>query len=434
MNSRKILFSPVGGTDPISNFSDGSMLHICRVFQPDIIYLYLSKEMCEFHERDNRYIYCLEKLAELLDHKFDIRVIKRPDLIDVFDFDFFYREFEQCIYKIREEEQGDILLNVSSGTPAMKSALNILAELMDIKLTAIQVVTPEGKINRHEEDRDNYDVEAYWELDKDNEEPFTNRCTVLENRNQMAVFAVNNIKKHLDSYDYVAALRVAEGIQGFLSEGAIQLLKIACARLNLDYSGFTKLGGNAFGLLPVQSSDSRDIVEYLLAVQLKARRREYADFLRAITPAFFELMKMVVERECGIAIVKLTYIDKNTSALKWKPGFRDFDSRIRNVLHEDLERKFITSDHLVKLIGECCKNDRMRKQCEEFRKIESAVRNIAAHNVCAVTDEWIKSKCGFDTGQIMKKLKQLTSPAGIKLRDEDWNSYDLMNLKIKEML
>ena len=56
------------------------------------------------------------------------------------------------------------------------------------------------------------------------------------------------------------------------------------------------------------------------------------------------------------------------------------------------------------------------------------------HNVCAVTDEWIKSKCGFDTGQIMKKLKQLTSPAGIKLRDEDWNSYDLMNLKIKEML
>ena len=26
----RILFSPIGGTDPISNCRDGAMLHICR--------------------------------------------------------------------------------------------------------------------------------------------------------------------------------------------------------------------------------------------------------------------------------------------------------------------------------------------------------------------------------------------------------------------
>ena len=42
---KRILFSPVGGTDPIKYCSDGSMLHICRHYQPDEVVLYLSKEM-----------------------------------------------------------------------------------------------------------------------------------------------------------------------------------------------------------------------------------------------------------------------------------------------------------------------------------------------------------------------------------------------------
>lgn len=61
---KKILFSPIGGTDPISNFRDGAMLHICRIYKPDIVYLYLSKEMCEFQEKDDRYRYCLEQLGK----------------------------------------------------------------------------------------------------------------------------------------------------------------------------------------------------------------------------------------------------------------------------------------------------------------------------------------------------------------------------------
>ena len=53
---KTILFSPVGGTDPISwnNGYDGAMLHIARVYRPDKIILYLSAEMVEFHEKDHR--------------------------------------------------------------------------------------------------------------------------------------------------------------------------------------------------------------------------------------------------------------------------------------------------------------------------------------------------------------------------------------------
>ena len=68
---KKILFSPIGGTDPISNFRDGAMLHICRIYKPDIVYLYLSKEMCEFQEKDDIYRYCLEQLGKKLDKHFE---------------------------------------------------------------------------------------------------------------------------------------------------------------------------------------------------------------------------------------------------------------------------------------------------------------------------------------------------------------------------
>ena len=39
-----ILFTPVGGTDPISatNYYEGAILHICRHYMPDKVVLYMS--------------------------------------------------------------------------------------------------------------------------------------------------------------------------------------------------------------------------------------------------------------------------------------------------------------------------------------------------------------------------------------------------------
>lgn len=435
---KKILFSAIGGTDPISNFRDGSMLHICRVFKPDLVYMYLSKEMCEFHEKDNRYVYCVEKLSELLDHPIEVRLIERPDLVKVFDFDYFYQEFDACIHEIKKEEQGDILLNVSSGTPAMKNALNILTELSDLKLTAIQVVTPEGKINPHEENRVDYDVETYWELNRDNDETdFVDRCTILENKNQMALFAVNNIKKYIDAYDYVAAVKLAESIPDFLAENCFKLLKIACARLRLDKSEFGKLKGNEYNFLPVQSSDQRDIVEYILMLQIKVKKEEYADFLRALTPVFFELCKMAVDNEGVLRLSELTYIDRNTSAMRWKVNLEQENVQVFNLLnnaYSAFNGGNVYSDHLIELIRFAGRNERIKNAFVEFRQIERDVRNAAAHNMIAVTNDWIEHECNFRAEQIMTKLKNLVSLAGIKMDKEKWTSYDLMNEKIKESL
>ncbi len=88
--NKTVLFSPVGGTDPISlgNMRDGSMLHICRMYKPDIVYLYMSKEILDYHSEDNRYVYCIDRLSELQNHKIEYEIIERPELVDVHEFDY----------------------------------------------------------------------------------------------------------------------------------------------------------------------------------------------------------------------------------------------------------------------------------------------------------------------------------------------------------
>ena len=54
----RILFSPIGNTDPITNNYDGAMLHIIREYRPDKVYLYLSKDIVNKEEKDHRYSYC----------------------------------------------------------------------------------------------------------------------------------------------------------------------------------------------------------------------------------------------------------------------------------------------------------------------------------------------------------------------------------------
>lgn len=127
--NKKILFSPVGGTDPIRYFRDGSMLHICRHYRPDIVYLYLSQEMMEYHKKDNRYADSIKRLGEYINHSFEIHLIERESLTDVQQYDYFYEDFRQEIQKIEQEmDSCDILLlNMASGTPAMKSALLVMA-------------------------------------------------------------------------------------------------------------------------------------------------------------------------------------------------------------------------------------------------------------------------------------------------------------------
>lgn len=100
--SKVVLFSPVGGTDPISenNYYDGSLLHICRWHKPDEVYIYLSQEILNNENKDHRMVRALKLLQEKIQHSFEIHVIERPDLVNPQDFNYFFKDFRDELLNI----------------------------------------------------------------------------------------------------------------------------------------------------------------------------------------------------------------------------------------------------------------------------------------------------------------------------------------------
>lgn len=306
--AKKYLFSPIGNTDPIKYFYDGSMIHICRHYKPDVVYLYLSKEMVENHEKDNRYVRTIELLGESIGHKFDIYIIKNEHMVDVQQYDIFYNEFREILGTIEKEKnpEDQILVNMASGTPGMKSAVLILSTLAEYRFLPIQVSTPKKQSNLEHEERKEYDVDTNWELNMDNGDEALNRCKEVKCLNLMRLLKIDIIKKHLLSYDYRAALEVGKDIKQDIGSNAYNWLETAEARASLNWKKMNKVLMEGNGVLtPVREDHAKRILfEYALSLDLKIRRGEYADFIRAITPLGVDLLEMVIKEFCNIDIQK----------------------------------------------------------------------------------------------------------------------------------
>lgn len=446
---KTILFSPVGSTDPISGQHDGALLHITRTYRPDLIYLYMSKEMCELEDRDSRYTYCLDKLKELCGMDFEVRVIRRPELVDVHIFDTFLDEFQQIITGIlSENEECELLLNVSSGTPAMKSVLQVIAAMSEKNKIPVQVASPKKAYNDSREDvKGEYLVDLQWELNEDNTEDYENRCTVSSSINMAARMKKEIIKKHINAYDYVAALAIAEDMEGFISEDAIRLMKAGVSRLRLDRNTCDKLmAKDSYDIFPFKGREECRIVEYIILQYLKLKKDEYIDFVRGMSPLIFIAVIRIIEKTCGYDLDNITYLDpemqkKGIFTRKWKPAAEsDDDVKAARIIVN--VGKFVSNDEAYKLLKIIASDDKeVLELVKELREIEKLLRNPVAHNIASVSPTVIKEftankfrKNGYSANDIMKMLVKLVRKAGINIKNEDFSSYDKMNREIEARL
>lgn len=146
----RILFSPIGGSDPVNAGHDGSWLHCCRHYQPDLTQIYLSADMLAREQEKRLFSRALEKLNGVLLKPVQLRTEARPDMKNPQLFDEFYDDFEGLLTGLhREYPQAEILVNVSSGTPAMKGCLIHLYHMLPFTVTLIQVDAPhDERMNR----------------------------------------------------------------------------------------------------------------------------------------------------------------------------------------------------------------------------------------------------------------------------------------------
>lgn len=450
-----VLFSPIGTTDPITGNHDGAMLHICRKYRPFKVYMYLSQEMLEYRDKDDRYRYSLEQLSERLGISFEMKEIERPELEDVQRFDIFYKDFESLLKEIQaDHSDSKILLNVSSGTPAMKSALQLIAAL-DERFSAIQVDSPNRGSNKSKEYMLNYNAEKEWENNNDNcKGEYKDRSVESPHLNLLARLKREMIIKHIDVYDYQAALSIARDIEQHLSAEAIRLLEASVARLQLNKDAMDKLfEGTSYEqqIIPVRSRDERNMMEFLLWLQIKLKRGDLADFIRGITPVVADLLEQILLKKHGVDIFdycepKINKNNKSKSKGKTpklickKLQETETGRHILELLNQKYSKKgytdnMLSSAQMTVILKGYEKNDpAFQKRIQGIRDVEERVRNLAAHEIVSITPEWIKKTSGFAPEEIMDNIRKLASDAQMKINADTWKSYDRMNDMIKQHL
>ncbi len=435
-----VLFTPIGNTDPITGGLDGAMLHICRHCSIDKVIMYLSKDICAIHHKDNRYVAMVEKLAQLQGRTIECEVIEKEDLEDVQVFDYFIEEFDGILSDIEQKYPDDkLFLNVSSGTPAMKSALQVLAYYRTRSYSIIQVTGPGYSIQRTE-----FDIDTAFENDNDNKPDFPRRIIESKNKNLRRKSEKKIICALIDKYDYSAALTAAKNIK-ITDKRFLKALEATDKRYKFFLDDAKKLYDEAGINVEFRS----ELEEYLLILGIKNEHEEYTDFIRAITPVVYELFKTILKIKCDFNLDEYTNKTEkgdrwNTERIKSEKGY------IVETVYETLSRKIIDFDNPSRFktvytsnlndIIQALSDDRIIKEKSRIiRSLEDDFRNKAAHSLNGALD-----KKSFTDAKPLYKLYEAFVVAGLivppddtdenKYRQQFFNEYTNINKKLKEML
>ena len=247
------------------------------------------------------------------------------------------------------------------------------------------------------------------------------------------------------------------------SKHYIKYIEIAKYRLLLDMDMVDNIIDEV-GIIdncyrPIKKPPKRKYLEYILSLDIKVKKGQYADFIRAISPIIGDIFEKIVEQQIGINIKYDLCIDiktaNNDSNFRWNktkltnPKSKDKTKReninkINKILKKNDNFKyggFVYSSQLETIISEMVEDDNIKKIAKELRFVEQSVRNITAHKIVSVNEDFIKDKTitidkpeGYTCNDIIKCIKTALNKVKITLDEQYYNSYEKMNEDIKSKM
>lgn len=211
----KILISPIGDSDPIRNKHDGSMLHIARVKRPDKIYLIFSEKMLPKKEAINKAIASIKDYNPKIEYFEEVISDNEIALYDPV-FKIIDKHLPLLVKNIREEnhnENIEILLNLTSGTPQLKNALRTVNIIHQLNCTNMMVLTHKLGSNAGTK-HDNYmDIDQSIATNLDNADDFVDRTRIDTGDELYKMLAVRNLRGMIKQYDFYGALQLVKNQQ-----------------------------------------------------------------------------------------------------------------------------------------------------------------------------------------------------------------------------
>ena len=426
----KILISAVGTTDPISNDHDAALLHIARNYRPDKIVLVYSQEMLVKQDLINKVLLSIEGYNPIIE--IDSTILNNDE---VFLFDKMYEVMGMIIQKYTNDDD-EIILNLSSGTPQIISALFALNRINNYNTQAIQVPTPKNGANRKYTPLTDSEIDALILENQDNSLDFVDRCIKDKSEKFTQALVKRHLRSLIASFDYQAAEAIInrKEYNKLLSKKRIAYIR---EKLN-DFSRVFKNQSILSDILSFPLDDSqKKALNYYLMIDVLKEREHIADVLiKAKSLAEFVIEETIKKDHEGLIVFDGNLPKLNPDFPDCEAILDDIDKKMKKSRGiEDTEERIFSVQSTLNLLSYL--------NILEFYEYDSQLQT-AINGILSLNGERNKVAHGLseiDTRLLSrKKLKQLSENLRLLLVDclgidsSYFNYYDKQNEELIKML
>lgn len=380
----RVLISAVGDTDPFRNFHDGALIHIARKYRPEKVILIFSEHTAK-------------KQGNIEKALFSIAPDYKPELIihdsiisdnEVHIFDVMFQRFSDILQEYYTKED-EFILNLSSATPQIKSALFVINRLNGINVKAVQVSSPEHASNEKIGHDNDENIDELIEVNEDNKVNFIDR-TIEDNAEKFnQALLKKTARDFIEKFDYKAALDILDQLSDFPNLKSVR-------------------------------KEIRDIVECLSKqdVPQGLRHKKFNEEEQKILSAY---LTIELQRERGnvsesfIRIKNLTEFILEDYIEKRNPGLIDDYC-------ESIQKYYLSLFDYSKLL-KATREFKLRKTIAPIIEMNSS-RNTVAHSLSPLDSDAVKQ-----LGIAMKTLKTLVREQ-YHFSQSDFNFYQDLNKKL----
>lgn len=380
----RVLISAVGDTDPFRNFHDGALIHIARKYRPEKVILIFSEHTAKKQGNIEKALFSIAP-----DYKPEV---KTHDSIisdnEVHIFDVMFQRFSDILQEYYTKED-EFILNLSSATPQIKSALFVINRLNGINVKAVQVSSPEHASNENIGHDNDENIDELIEVNEDNKVNFIDR-TIEDNAEKFSqALLKKTARDFIEKFDYKAALDILDQLSDFPNLKSVR-------------------------------KEIRDIVNCLSKqdVPQGLRHKKFNEEEQKILSAY---LTIELQRERGnvsesfIRIKNLTEFILEDYIEKRNPGLIDDYC-------ESIQKYYLSLFDYSKLL-KATREFKLRKTIAPIIEMNSS-RNTVAHSLSPLDSDAVKQ-----LGIAMKTLKTLVREQ-YHFSQSDFNFYQDLNKKL----
>ena len=380
----RVLISAVGDSDPFRNFHDGALIHIARKYRPEKVILIFSEHTAK--KQGN-----IEKALFSIAPDYEPELIIHDSIIsdnEVHIFDMMFQRFSDILQEYYTKED-EFILNLSSATPQIKSALFVINRLSGINVKAVQVSSPEHASNENIGHDNDENIDELIEVNEDNKVNFIDR-TIEDNAEKFnQALLKKTARDFIEKFDYKAALDILDQLSDFPNLKSVR-------------------------------KEIRDIVECLSKqdVPQGLRHKKFNEEEQKILSAY---LTIELQRERGnvsesfIRIKNLTEFILEDYIEKRNPGLIDDYC-------ESIQKYYLSLFDYSKLL-KATREFKLRKTIAPIIEMNSS-RNTVAHSLSPLDSDAVKQ-----LGIAMKTLKTLVREQ-YHFSQSDFNFYQDLNKKL----